>query len=360
MRDYYRGIDGLRAVAVLTVMLSHAEVPGVLGAYIGVDIFFVISGFLITSILLKEHRTSGAINIANFYIRRILRLIPALLVLITFVVAYAWLFTDTKSLISTIHDAAITLLYSQNWTWAFNLHSGGYLAHTWSLSLEEQFYILWPPLMVLALRFFSTPQKLITFLVFLIGIVSCNRILLTLTGASYHRMYLMLDTRADSLLVGALLSILASYKLFPSKEKLRTILTFPVGFSVFLYCFLIFCSHRDSFNYYYGFTLIAIASASVLLLLTEFPESLLSRILSDSRLRWIGKISYGLYLWHWPIYTILREKLNWRWYSLVSLGSVAVFFCATLSFYVVEKHFLQKKEKYSAPVDTVDPIHVDH
>jgi len=210
-------------------------------------------------------------------------------VLIAFIVAYAWLFTDTKTLISTLHDAAITLLYSQNWTWAFNLHSGGYLAHTWSLSLEEQFYILWPPLLVVALRFFSTPQKLITFLVILIGIVSCNRILLTLTGTSYHRMYLMLDTRADSLLIGALLSILASYKLFPSKEKLRTILTFPVAFSVFLYCFLIFCSHRDYFNYYYGLTLIAIASASVLLLLTEFPESLLSRILSDSRLRWIGK-----------------------------------------------------------------------
>ena len=192
MNDYYKGIDGLRAVAVLTVMASHAKVPYIRGGFMGVDIFFVISGFLITTILLKEYSNRGSISIPNFYMRRILRLMPALLLLFSFLLIYACLFTNLKFVRITLIDELVTLLYSQNWALALGYHPRGYLAHTWSLSVEEQFYFLWPLILGLVLRIFKTPQQLVMFVIFLIAVVICNRVLLFEEGASYRRLYLLL------------------------------------------------------------------------------------------------------------------------------------------------------------------------
>lgn len=357
MKDYFKGIDGLRAVAVLSVLFSHAQAPGIKGGWIGVDIFFVISGFLITTILLKEYALRGTFSIKNFYMRRILRLIPALLLLIAFLLVYAWFFTSKKVFLSVLYESAITIAYAQNWILAHGAPRG-FLAHAWSLSLEEQFYIIWPLLLGILLRIFKRPQQLVLFLVFLIAVVVWHRVHLFETGATYRRLYLMLDTRADCLLIGCLLAVVHFHKMIPSAEKLKVWLRVPLVLSIVLYFYTMQFDHRSATIQFYGYFFIAVASGIAILHLVTVPDSLFGKVLSDARARWIGKISYGIYLWHWPIFKILKAQFHSPWYVLASVGIVLTFVCASLSYYLVEEKFLKRKHRYSATDKAVPAIEI--
>jgi len=143
-------LDGLRAVAVISVMGYHLGVPGMDGGLVGVDMFFVLSGFLITNLLVKEYQKTDGINLRNFYIRRLLRLYPALLLMLITWDVISTLFIGNG--LHVIGASLITLVYMTNWARAFGLYDMVILAHTWSLSIEEQFYIFWPLLLVLMLR----------------------------------------------------------------------------------------------------------------------------------------------------------------------------------------------------------------
>ena len=206
------------------VMLTHARyrAPYLQGGSIGVDIFFVLSGFLITYLLVREHDRHGhRISLWKFYARRALRLGPALVLLLIVLALGGCLFFDPETARSNLIDVAITVVYAVNWARAFDIPPK-LLGHAWSLSIEEQFYLLWPLILIVMLRAISSRQRIAT--VILLGAVVSYlwRVALALQGASVQRLFNGLDTRADSLLVGCALGLVLGSNLI--REEIRPVI----------------------------------------------------------------------------------------------------------------------------------------
>jgi peptidoglycan/LPS O-acetylase OafA/YrhL len=203
-------LDGLRGLAILAVMLNNARyLPG---GFLGVDIFFVLSGFLITALLLQEWQRTGTIRLGAFYARRALRLLPALFALLALVLVAPGLFYLAAR---PWKDAAIAALYATNWVNAFSLRNMAILDHTWSWTVEEQFYVLWPPLVPVLLALRVRRRWILSMVLLGISVSTRLRLLLWDGPASIKRLYYGLGTRLDALLVGCLVALLVSSDLIP-------------------------------------------------------------------------------------------------------------------------------------------------
>jgi peptidoglycan/LPS O-acetylase OafA/YrhL len=342
--SYIPELDGIRALAILLVMIYHTGIPIFKGGFIAVDIFFVLSGFLISSILIKEYDTKNKINLQYFYIKRILRLAPSLLILLTaiFIISYFRLFNQTED---NYRSILLTLLYSSNWVRAFNHFYMGILSHTWSLAIEEQFYILWPVILIPLLKIRS--RKKVVILLCILALSSwLLRIFLTFRGAPVERLYNGLDTRADALLTGYILAVIQSSGTLNSNIKKGSICVrmIAVGALLCYFSVLFSISWRNLNNYYWLASVIQILTAFLILHTTSSENSPIKRILSFRPIVWIGSISYGLYLWHDPVYEIMRTY-KFSQYSIATIGSLITFLIASLSYYLVEKPVLSLKRK---------------
>src|SRR5690606_29978886 len=207
---YNPALDGLRGIAIMMVMIFHATPQMLIGGFIGVDIFFVLSGFLITTLLIREQDFNQRVNLGRFYFRRLLRLAPALLFLLAVFSCASLYFLVHEVRQKFIVDTGITFLYLSNWARAFGLHPPDYLGHTWSLAIEEQFYLLWPLLLMLMMK---CARRRTVWLLLTFGLVGCAlawRIYLSINDATAMRLYNGLDTRADALMIGCALAILLS------------------------------------------------------------------------------------------------------------------------------------------------------
>lgn len=361
-RNYKAGyipeLDGLRGISIIGVMFFHAHVPYCGGTYIGVDIFFVLSGFLITRILIQEFEKTGFICFKNFYARRILRLGPALIVLLLLFCLVSYILLPRDKAISNFINASISLTYLTNWARAFSVHPPDYLSHTWSLSIEEQFYIIWPSVLAVLLKL-SKRKSIIGLAAGLIALLSwVDRIILIKSGATIDRVYYGLDTRADGLMIGCALGIILASG-FLTEKRTQIILKgliylapFSVGGIIII---AVFSRMVNPWMYTYGFTFLELLTSILILDVVINPHSITGKILNTKWLVWVGSISYGLYLWHHPIFRVL-QNLGCDYVLVLSLGSLLAFILAAVSYYVVELPILQFKRKFSTSAPFITTV----
>jgi peptidoglycan/LPS O-acetylase OafA/YrhL len=352
---YRRWLDGLRGLAVLAVLAFHFHL--IRGGFLGVDVFLVLSGFLITTLLAQEWQRHGAISLKRFYLRRALRLLPAFAVLL-FVCGIVSLFLKSaKDGIALRNEIVVAACYVTNWP---ALHKTGMptLAHTWSLSLEEQFYVIWPVLLWGMLRLGLGRGKML--LLVCAGILASALVRAWLYFrypawtpewiCTVSRLYTGLDTRADALLVGCLVGLLAVWGLLPKSRlfllgaRLGALASFAT-----LGCMLVRC-HMEQRQLYCGyFTAAALMVAVILVRLLSAPSRLGSLILESPFLVGIGRISYALYLVHIPIILMIGADHIGPSHPATTLLAVGLSFAAAVfSYYWIERPFLQLKLRLEA------------
>lgn len=332
---YIPQLDGLRGIAVLLVIIFHSAPDILPGGYLGVDMFFVLSGYLITRILVSEHTATGRISMKEFYKRRALRLFPAfysMLIILSFLALFR---TDP---IFHLKAIAISGSYLMNWARAFETRFEVYLGHTWSLSIEEQFYIIYPVILLFLLNTINR-QNIWKWILSLLVIVFVWRMYLITSGANLNRTYNGFDTRADSLLFGCLISIIK----FNYLSIKYMFLPFIMSLFFIIYCSLFVTIKNDWMNYY-GFTLAAISSGFIILHAVNNPTSIFSQLAATMPLVKIGKISYGMYLWHYPILYGVVRFIDYPPFILVAC-MVLTIGVASLSFKYIESPALRLRHR---------------
>ena len=315
---YWPALDGLRGLAVLAVMLFHAQVPQVRGGFLGVDIFFVLSGFLITSQLLGEVRNAGRIRWGRFFMRRLVRLQPALLLLL---LAYTLGWTAgwvPGPGVTVARDVGTVLLAMAHWARALDWHPPDYLGHAWSLGIEEQFYLLWA--LLLAAMGGHAARRWSVLLLALAGALASMLWMLWLhtAGASPVRLYNGLDTRAMALLCGCALASWLHTHQPQLLEKAQPQANAPAhsrtvactGFAALGLLLLGMGSleWRHPLMFAWGYMAIAATAALLVWSLVVAPASRCAALLAWPPLVAVGKISYGLYLWHYPLFRVAEAQ----------------------------------------------------
>lgn len=370
-------LDGLRGIAVALVVAYHAHFPWAAGGWLAIDVFFVLSGFLITTIAVSELGRSGSIRLGAFWTRRIRRLFPLLAVVVGTVILWAWLGAPANELGPIRRDGIGSLLYVSNWV---QIRAGvGYFAqfgnpspltHTWSLGVEEQYYLIWPLLMTLAViagpRFRgsaaqdrrsnqawrSAMRRILVIAVVGSVLSALTALTLSIVGASSDRIYFGADTRVQSLLVGSALAIVrwgrwnrADGAEAPGESPGRrsNLATDLFGLACGV-AFMVACVAGVSTTTVYrgGFILVALATATFIAV-SILPGSRVGRAISIAPLRYLGRISYGVYLWHWPIFAVVTERrTGWSWGVTTTVRLALTLAISAVTFVLVEDPFRRR------------------
>lgn len=346
---YIHSVDGLRAVAVIAVLLYHLGIGWIPGGFLGVDLFFVISGYVITGLILDSIERSGGLDLRAFYISRIRRLVPALVAMVFFTTLFIGVYAP-----ETVRRflADLPYVFTGTMNWALVNREQDYfesvgrpplLQHTWSLAVEAQFYLIWPLVLLFVLRFFG--KRNISFVALAIALASgvalfIYSIQIDIKESAVSHVYFGTDTHSIGLFLGSALAV--SWK--PqnlTKEITKRAQDFVdligvFGFLGLLSTFL-FINESDPTLYRIAFPLSALFGCATLISVVH-PASRFAPILSTKPMIWIGERSYGIYLWHWIVFQLTRPTLDlvgddWALYSLRVL---IVFALADISLRYVE------------------------
>jgi peptidoglycan/LPS O-acetylase OafA/YrhL len=356
---YLPGIDALRALAVLAVFLYHARVEWMPGGFLGVDIFFVISGYLITSLLLREFRGSGHVELGRFWLRRARRLLPAVGVLIA-VTMVAAAIVEPDRIDQLRGDAVASLAYFANWHFVFvnqsyfeQFQQPSLFTHLWSLSVEEQFYLFWPLIFAAGMKLFGRNRLLLGVCAGALGSVALAWVLFD-PGGDASRVYYGTDTHAVGLLAGVALALVWS------PVELRRRRTGPlvgpildvVGVLALAYVVLSFI-HVHDYDlalWHGGYLWLALVTALLLAVLAH-PAARLGRLLGTPPVLWLGLRSYSFYLWHWPVLALTQPGVDVSLPRgvLIPLQLIAALALADLSYRFVELPFRGKAKLPGLP-----------
>ncbi len=349
--NYRPEIDGLRAIAVVAVIIYHAQINFFgnnifTGGFIGVDIFFVISGYLITSIIYKELVTTGNFSFKYFYERRIRRLIPTLLLVLFFMVPLAWIYLIPESFIDFSKSVLYSLGFTSNFYFWFTGEAYGAessllkpFLHTWSLAVEEQFYILFPVILFFIYRYFKDYIAHIFLIVLLLSLVGAD------WGSRNHPSlnFYILPTRAWELLAGSVLAYFEISFGHRSKNKKLNLILPIIGIILVLYSFIFFNEETFHPSIY---TVTPIIGVMMIIWFSE-KNYILTKLLSSKLFVGIGLISYSLYLWHYPLFAFGRisefiQNDNFNKFLLLIL----VILLSIFSYFFVEKPCRNRKIKF--------------
>lgn len=314
---YQPAIDGLRAVSVAAVVLYHADVSWMPGGFLGVEVFFVVSGFLITSLLVEERHHAGSISLRNFWMRRGRRLLPALYLLLAVVsVASLLVYRDAAGRMGG--DVLSAIFYVHNW-WQIAQDQSYFaqagrpplLQHLWSLSIEEQFYLIFPPILALAMARFVRNRIVWV----LVAMAVASSVWMAIGFEEFtdpSRVYYSTFTRASGMLLGAVLALVWA----PWRTKGRAAPTAGPALNVagilglvLIGWFFTRVNAFDPFIYRGGFLMLDVVCIVVIAVLVH-PSASLNRVLGLPPLVWLGQRSYAIYLWHWPIFMVTRPELD--------------------------------------------------
>jgi len=309
----------------------------------------VLSGFLITSLLLQEWERTRSIRLKDFYLRRALRLGPALLVYLLLLGGYAFVFLDRERAAEIYSGILLTLSYVSNWVVALKPdYPAGILTITWSLAVEEQFYLLWPLVLFVLLNKKVSRRWIMIIILLGLAVIVLHRTWLWHAGASFRRLYYATDTRADGLMLGCLIGCLMSWGLVPTSRFFELSLKVLALAAILFLAYLVFTIKSSNPILVQGvFALASLAIAMVLMVLVVWPGSIAFLLLRFPPLVWIGRISYGLYLWHWPVRGYIFGRSSQPTNRQIISALVLSLVITTISFYFVEQPFLALKRRLS-------------
>jgi peptidoglycan/LPS O-acetylase OafA/YrhL len=349
-------LDGLRTLAVLLVLGYHVarahELPQLPGGFIGVDVFFVLSGFLITTLLLKEHAKTGSIALRAFYVKRLWRLYPALILVSVFVAAvFAFVPGPFDLEPASPLEAVVALTYMMSWWSGLELTGGPYLLGlTWSLSVEEHFYLLWPLLLLAVLRRGGRVRTVAAIAV----LANAWPAYLWLNGADVNRLYFMPDARFSQILTGCLLAAVLHRSADLGRLRAAVSPTVAWGVLAALTGVVVLATRYDGWYWSGGMQAIGVGAALVIGHLVVHPDARLAQLLRWGPLPVLGLWSYGIYLWHLPLMRLAQPVFDGS-VAVTALAGLAAIPVAAASYRFVEQPLLHRRTLRLVPRSAETP-----